>query len=495
MKMHKTSGTTSYSHIIKYTGLFGGVQMITILISLVRSKLIAMLLGPTGMGLLSLFNSTTKMVSDATGLGIQTSGVRNISAAFEMDDRQKVEHEVKLIRSWSLLTAVLGTILCIVLSPCLNEWTFSWGDHSLHFVMLSPVVGLTAIAGGELAILKGLRQLKPLAVVSVLHALVALLVSIPLYFYMGDAGIVPSLVLMALAMMVLTILYSYRLYPLRLSFNRLFMREGMGMIKLGVGFLASTLVISFAEFFVRSFLNTQGSLEVLGLYNTGYMITMIYGGMVFAAMETDFFPRLSAVVNERKAANVLVNKQMEVSLLFVSPMLVLLIVLMPFLVPLLFSGRFVDVVPMVQLTVLALYIRAMKLPLAYIPLAKGDSLFFLLMESLYALGYILLSILGFNLWGLFGAGVGLTMAIILDFLIQFVCMSVKYGFKVSSRVLTMAMMQLPIGILAYVLTWMDESLAYYLLGLLLTAFSTLISLRSLKRKSRLLNTIRQKLNR
>ena len=490
--MHKLDNSSSYSHIIKYTGLFGGVQMLTIIIAMVRNKFIAMLLGPSGMGLLSLFNSTTKMVSDATGLGIQTSGVRNLSAAFEEENKEKIEHEVRLIRSWSLLTAILGTLLCIVLSPCLNDWTFSWGQHTLHFVLLSPVVGLTALTGGEMAILKGVRHLKPLAVVSVLHAIIALIISIPLYFYLGESGIVPSLVLMAVVMMVLTIYYSWRIFPFRVSFNRLFMREGMGMIRLGIGFVASTLVISFAEFFVRSFLNTQGSLEVLGLYNTGYMITMIYGGMVFAAMETDYFPRLSAEANDRKAANVLVNKQIEVSLLIVSPLLVLLIILLPILVPLLFSGRFMDVVPMVQVTVLALYMRAMKLPLAYIPLAKGDSLFFLLMESLYALGYILLSIVGFNLWGLFGAGVGLTVTIVLDFLIQFVCMHIRYGFKVSKRVLSMAASQLPIGMAAYAITWMGESVTYYLLGLLLTALSAWVSFQSLKKKTRLLNSIKQR---
>ena len=96
--MHKTSGNTSYSHIIKYTGLFGGVQFLTILLGIARNKLVAMLLGPSGMGLVSLFNSTTKMMSDATGLGIQTSGVRNMSDAYQNGDKKQMAHTVKLIR-------------------------------------------------------------------------------------------------------------------------------------------------------------------------------------------------------------------------------------------------------------------------------------------------------------------------------------------------------------------------------------------------------------
>ena len=56
------SGKNSYSHILKYTGLFGGVQGLNILVGVVRNKFTAMFLGPSGMGLLALFNSTSNFL-------------------------------------------------------------------------------------------------------------------------------------------------------------------------------------------------------------------------------------------------------------------------------------------------------------------------------------------------------------------------------------------------------------------------------------------------
>ena len=53
----------SYSHILKYTGIFGGVQGLNILVGVIRNKFTALFLGPSGMGLLSLFNSTTNFVA------------------------------------------------------------------------------------------------------------------------------------------------------------------------------------------------------------------------------------------------------------------------------------------------------------------------------------------------------------------------------------------------------------------------------------------------
>lgn len=41
--MEKTEKNDSYSHILKYTGIFGGVQGLSILIGLVRNKFAALL--------------------------------------------------------------------------------------------------------------------------------------------------------------------------------------------------------------------------------------------------------------------------------------------------------------------------------------------------------------------------------------------------------------------------------------------------------------------
>ena len=86
--MIKEKKDDSYSHILKYTGIFGGVQGLNILMSMVRNKLVAIILGPEGMGLISLFNSSIKLVSDSTNLGISMSAVREVSEAYEHGDEE-----------------------------------------------------------------------------------------------------------------------------------------------------------------------------------------------------------------------------------------------------------------------------------------------------------------------------------------------------------------------------------------------------------------------
>lgn len=143
-----------YRQIIKYTGLFGGIQTMNILVGLVRNKLTALLLGPLGMGLVALYQSSVKLVSDSTGLGLGMSGVREISDAYSAGDDGEVERLVKVIRSWSVVAALVGTLLCALLCKVFDSLAYSWGSHTLHFLLLSPMVGMMAITSGETAVLK-----------------------------------------------------------------------------------------------------------------------------------------------------------------------------------------------------------------------------------------------------------------------------------------------------------------------------------------------------
>lgn len=150
--MDDAESKTSYSHVLKYTGIFGGVQGLNIIIGLVRNKLVALLLGPSGMGLVSLFNSAITFMSQATSLGLSFSAVKHIAEIFDRGDESRILHFIKIIRTWSLITALFGMALCALLGPMLSDYTFSWGDHTLHFILLSPVVGMLAITGGETAL-------------------------------------------------------------------------------------------------------------------------------------------------------------------------------------------------------------------------------------------------------------------------------------------------------------------------------------------------------
>ena len=485
----------SYGHVLKYTSVFGGVQGLNILVSLVRNKIVAMLLGPEGMGLASLFQTTVNFISQSTNLGVSFSAVRNVSELFDTGDEARIAHFIKVVRAWSLLTGLVGMLLCILIGPMLSNLTFSWGNHTLHFVLLSPLVALLAVTGGETAILKGARQLKSLAVIQVYGMLSALVIAIPIYFFFGQSGIVPVMVLMGLTMLLLTIQRSYRLYPLRLAGAKGVLGEGMGMVRLGVAFTLAGVLGSGAEFIIRTYLNNVADLKTVGLYNTGYILTMTYAGLVFSAMETDFFPRLSAVNSQWQNCNDIINKQIEVSLLLISPMLVAAQFAVPFVIPILFTTKFMPVVDMVRILLLAIYLRAIKLPISYLPLAKGDSLSYLFLEAVYDILVVLLVIWGYSHWQLLGTGVAITISAVFDNFMIMGYSYLKFHYRPTASVLGYSLLHLSLGVVAFLLATFTDGWQWWIGGLLVFIMTTVATLYTFYHKVALWNKLMSNLKR
>lgn len=483
--MTETESKESYSHILKYTGIFGGVQGLNIMISLVRNKLVAMLLGPGGMGLTSLFNSAVNFISQTTSLGISFSAVRHLSEIFDEGNEEHISHFIKVVRAWCLLAALLGMFVCLAVGPLLSDWTFSWGDHTLHFLLLAPAVAMLAVTGGETAILKASRRLKALAVTQISLVVISLFVSIPLYYLFGESGIIPVIVLMAFIGMIVTMLYSYRFYPLRIGGLNGILGEGMEMIRLGVAFTVAGIFGSGAEIAIRAYLNVNSDLSTVGLYNAGFMLTVTYAGMVFSAMETDYFPRLSAINHDIEAVNTTVNRQIEVSVLLLSPMLAIFMLSLPILLPLLYTASFLPVVAMTQVASLSMYFKSVYLPVSYIVLAKGDSKAFLVLEALSYIFLVIFVIVGYTAYGLLGTGIALSLSNLLDLVLAFIYAGIRYSYRPSLYVLKYSIIQLTIGMSAYAVTFVTDLMLYCVLGLVVCLVSVAYSIHILRRKTTL----------
>jgi len=320
----------------------------------------------------------------------------------------------------------------------------------------------------------------------------SLVIAVPIYYFFGVAGVVPVIILLALTTMLFTLHYSLKLHPLHLNGLIGVLGEGKSMVRLGLAFILASIVTSGAELIVRAYLNYNADSATVGLYNAAYVLTITYAGMVFSAMETDYFPRLSAVNHDTEAVNLTVNRQIEVCILIISPMLSTLIVSLPLLVPLLYSGKFMPIIPVAKLAVLAMYFRAMALSVAYIVLAKGRSVTFFVLETMSSVAFVLLIVCGFNLWGLFGTGVALLLNEVFYLILVFSFSAVSYRYRPSRSVLLYMLVQLPIGVAAYCVSILSSGAVYMLLSVLLVAASTSFSVYVLYKKTSLWNKLKSK---
>lgn len=422
-----------YAHVIKYTGLFGGVQGLTMLVAVVRNKLVSIFLGPSGLALINLFNNAVRLVGQATNFGLPFSAVKHVAEL--SDTKAEVQGYVRTVRTWCLCVGLLGVLVCLALSRQLSVWTFENEEYVPHFMLLSLSVGMLTMQGGEMAILKGLKQLGRVALVSVFGALFALAICTVIYvFWRSAEGIVCSLVLCQAAVLAVHLHYSTKAVPWQVSlFSKDVYSKGLPMLKLGVGYILAGVFGQGAEYVIRKLILNFGTLEDVGLYSCGYTLVVSYANVVFVAFDSDYFPRLSVAQQHRDTMNRTINQQMEVSVLMMAPLLSLFVLFMPLLVPLLFSNRFVEAVPMAVCAASYMLFKSFSLPVAYLALAKGDSRMYMLTELLYDVFIAVAVPFAFRLWGLEGAGWALSVAGFLNLITVSVAYGIAYGYRFDVR--------------------------------------------------------------
>ena len=97
--------------------MIGGSQVINVVLAIVRTKGLAVLLGPSGVGLIGLYQGITSMVGTLAGMGIGNSGVRQIAeAAASGDNLQDREHNV----------GPAATVIVLGFSEACCSWRFAF---------------------------------------------------------------------------------------------------------------------------------------------------------------------------------------------------------------------------------------------------------------------------------------------------------------------------------------------------------------------------------
>lgn len=492
----QSRGEASYGHVLKYTWLFGGVQGLNLLISIARTKAVALFLGPAGLGLINIYNNILGLLAQCTNLGVPFSAVKDVADKKANGTPADVSESIAAVRFWCLITAAFGTLSALVFAPLISRVTFGSSDYTLSLVLLSGVVGMMAVTGGELAILKGLKCLRRVAWVSLLCALLSLALTVPLYFVWGIESVAAALFVSNAAVLAVHLGYSTRVAPWRWSgFSKRLLRKSLPIVRLGLAYIGAGALGQGAEYVMRTLLLRSGGMEVVGFYNCGYMLVVSYASLVFTAVESDYFPRLSGVVSDRPAMSRTVNRQTEVCLLLIAPVLVAFVILMPVAVRMLFSSDFLHAVDMATCAVFYMFFKALTLPAAYLPLAAGDSKTYLICEAAYDAVIAVAVPLAYHFFGLAATGCALSFMGLFDLLLIHLAYRRRYGYRFHTDHLPAMAAQLALLAAG---VWAALSLPLLprcLAGAAAFAASAALSLRILNSETQLAAHIKEKIGR
>ena len=430
---------TSYGTIFKSTFLFSFVQVVRILVGVIKNKIVAILLGAEGMGIMGLLNNAASLIKTGAGLGISQSAVRDISQANGTGDQVKISRIINVVRKVVLFTSFLGMFITIAFSPLLSKWEFGDATYTLSFVFLSISVFFEIFVDNQLAILKGTRQLRSLAKASIWGALIGLVTGVPLYFWLGVKGIVPSFIVSAFSTFFVTRYYVNKINYEHTSIPiRIVAKEAAPMVKMGAALMFTTLLGMISTFIIASYMRYAGGLSDVGFYNAGMAIVHSYFGVVITALTTDYYPRISAVNHDNEKLSQELNQQSLVSVLLTSPLIVLFLLLLPYFVKILYTDEFLPIVDFMKIAMFGTLITIVSNQADMIIVAKFKIKVFTIVAVSMRVFQVIISILLFKYLGLIGMGVAEALRALVHLIIFTVLDYKMYGIKFNSVFLRVA---------------------------------------------------------
>ncbi len=489
--MSENKTQSSFRRIVKGTAIFGGTQMVTMVINIVRGKLVASILGAHGMGFSSHQISTITPIQMLFTFGLNTSAVKVISSA--TDEYERSSH-VKCFRRLILVLSLMAMCSTIACSRWLSIITFETPHHWHWFVILATAILFLMQGAAEATILQAYRALHSLAICNIVPPLIGLVIAVPFFLLWGIEGIAPSVAAIAILSWGINRYFTQKLHiqPVPQSW-RTTLNKGRDMLSLGGILMIGGLLGALSVYLINTIISRYGSEEAVGLYQAANTITVQCAAFIFTAMGTDFFPHLASIIHDRTQTQRLICQQGEIVLLLTIPLALLLITFAPLIIRIILTSEFNSITFLLRAMSVSLISRAVCFPLDYICIARGDNTYYFLMEGIWTnIKTVALVTVGYILDGLDGIGIALMIGAVLDILVSILCNLWRYGITYSASyyrlgsILTLALLA---GMAA---SFIPSSLIAYSVMAIITIATTLFVYRKIDQRINIRNLIKQK---
>ena len=347
--------------------------------NLVILKLVAMFVGPTGLGLLGNFMSMTTMASVFCGGGI-SNGIAKYVAQYQQQPIRRVRFIGSAMTYGTTVSLLILAMTIIAAKPIATKVL---GNPDQAWLM--PCFGVAQlfcfIGTATIAVANGQQRLDLFAKISISAYLITIPIAYLLIVYFGIAGAAIAL-LLAISCTALPALYFIATSPSR---RVLRFRASKGdLVNLGrfsIMILASALCFPSAEIFIRNQIIAQLGYEHAGVWQALNRLSGAYLGFFTIFLSTHYMPRLSAITQTHQLTAEVRRYLFGVGLAFFS-FAVVLYMMRDWVIRLLFSSSFMAMGDLVQLQLLGDFFRLMSYVIGFLCVAKAAARLYIMAELL-----------------------------------------------------------------------------------------------------------------
>jgi O-antigen/teichoic acid export membrane protein len=450
----------THRQIFRSSAVTGSASIINISVTIIKVKVLAVLLGPAGVGIMGIYQNIMNISSTIAGCGLGSSGVRQLAGTAGDADTVGIVRRALWIAN--LMLGFAGMVALWLLRRPVAEIVFGNAAHAREIGWLGLGLFLSLLASAQTALLQGLRRISDLARVNIMSAVMGTAVGIVAVYLLGERGVVWFVLTAPAASILVAVSYTRSLPKSQLPYDWYVMqRQWQAMLKAGIPFMAAEILNLATQLAARSFVFRQLGIDASGYFQASWSISMVYLGFVLGAMGVDYYPRLTEAINDHERSRQLVNEQTEMALLLASPVLLAMLTLAPWVIHLLYAENFAPAADLLRWQVMGDILKVVSWPMGFIILAQGRGEIYLITQFIWNAVYIGWMALGIHQWGLLTAGIGFWVAYMVLCVVVYGVAVKLIGFKATKRNMIFTLVLFLIGVVIVLISNISSQLAYY----------------------------------
>ena len=355
--------------ILWATATVGLSSIMVVALGAVRYKFVALEVGAAGVGLLGILTSAANFGVILFSLGLNTSGVQATAAAIADSSRfLRVRSALLIGSSW---LGGFGGLIVVVLGLTIGGLIVPGNADPAMMVSLGVALGAMVISGAQLALLNGMGRVKSLAICNTFGALVGTAATVAALQVSGQAGVIAALAAAPLATLACSTWFIFRVSKRepRPTFGE-WRPELRGLLTLGGVVMFGLLLTNGTQLVIRVWLEQGQGLTAAGHFQAAWTITSMYLGFVLTALAVEYYPRISAQIEDLVALNKSVDAQVRIALLLGGPVLLWMIIFSPFVLHLLYAAEFQTATGILRLQLFGDILKIVGWAVAFLLLAR-----------------------------------------------------------------------------------------------------------------------------
>ena len=403
--------------IVKVFSLNAISTLIHMCTGLVSIKVVASIIGPSGVAILGQLNNLNTMLQGLAAGGIR-SGVTKFIAEYK-DDEDKVRNYIGNALRISATFTFIISLVCILGSNLLSEKVMLSTEYGYVFIVLGFTIFLFTLNSLLISILNGFKEFRKYVIVNIASSIVSLIFSVTLCLLWGLKGAMINAVTFQSVVLIVTIIQCRKCSWFKRS-NFLVPCDNDTIKQYMQYTLMALVTLSISpvsQMILRGYVISEISATEAGWWEGMNRISSVYLSVITTSLSVYILPRMSEITDKWKLKLEIIKCYK-----FIIPMLLGCIIVIYFLryfiIWLLFTP---DFYPMENLFIWQLFGDFFKIAswlLSFLMLAKARTKAFITTEILFGLSGLCIKFTFVNMLGT----VGLNIGYMLNYVLYLICM-------------------------------------------------------------------------